>query len=91
MKDYLKEKVKRVNICGININNISFEKAIEEIETLIRNDLEGFVVTPNIDHIVRLYVDNNLSGCRNMLFHCLSMFVEHQLVAICPIHPTDNQ
>lgn len=51
-----------VNICGINIHNISLDYAIEAIDLLIRDKKEAYVVTPNIDHIVKLQRDKEFKA-----------------------------
>jgi len=56
------KKDKRINICGVNIDNISMENVIEEIEDLIIKGREGFIVTPNVDHIVQLQKDAGFSA-----------------------------
>ncbi|MGD0336874.1 MAG: WecB/TagA/CpsF family glycosyltransferase [Candidatus Omnitrophota bacterium] len=50
----------RVDICGTKIDNISFSETIERIEELILRRENVYIVTPNIDHIVRLRKDEEL-------------------------------
>ncbi len=47
----------KVNICGININNVSMRDAINAIERFIIERHKVFIVTPNADHIVKLHHD----------------------------------
>ncbi len=47
----------RINICGIEINNISMQEAIESIERLIIERKRGFITTANLDHIAKLQKD----------------------------------
>ncbi|MBN3038430.1 MAG: WecB/TagA/CpsF family glycosyltransferase [Candidatus Omnitrophica bacterium] len=43
-----------VNICGIEINNITFEELLINIHSFILKGRQAYVVTPNVDHIVCL-------------------------------------
>jgi N-acetylglucosaminyldiphosphoundecaprenol N-acetyl-beta-D-mannosaminyltransferase len=43
---------KRVNVCGIQIDNLTMQEAIREIERLIQEKKPSYVVTPNVDHVV---------------------------------------
>lgn len=45
---------------NIYINNITMEGCINEIDNLINNGRYNYVVTPNVDHIVKLQDDNEL-------------------------------
>lgn len=47
----------RVDILNIKVDNVSMEEAIEKIEELIKKDNCSYVVTPNVDHIVKLESD----------------------------------
>lgn len=47
----------KINICNIKINNISMQEAIERIELLFEKNEQAIVVTPNIDHIIKLQRD----------------------------------
>jgi N-acetylglucosaminyldiphosphoundecaprenol N-acetyl-beta-D-mannosaminyltransferase len=47
-----------VRILGIELSNVTMEEAIESIRTLIYAKKRDFIVTPNVDHIVRLQHDN---------------------------------
>ncbi len=47
----------KVNICGAIIDNLSFREAIYSINRFVKNRSNVYVVTPNIDHIVRLRKD----------------------------------
>ncbi len=44
----------RVIIGGVAIDNLNMDEAIERIESMIRAKKPGYVVTPNVDHIVKL-------------------------------------
>jgi N-acetylglucosaminyldiphosphoundecaprenol N-acetyl-beta-D-mannosaminyltransferase len=49
--------MKKINICGIYIDNVSMHEVITLTESLIKEDKNSYIVTPNIDHIVRLQKD----------------------------------
>jgi exopolysaccharide biosynthesis WecB/TagA/CpsF family protein len=46
-----------VSICGVKINNITFEEAVREIDRHIHEKRPSFIVTPNLDHIIKLQKD----------------------------------
>ena len=48
----------RISLFGITIDNVTMEQALERIRRLLE-DGKGrhYVVTPNVDHVVRLYKD----------------------------------
>jgi N-acetylglucosaminyldiphosphoundecaprenol N-acetyl-beta-D-mannosaminyltransferase len=48
----------KVILLGIAIDNITFNKAIHEIIALARTDGNHFVVTPNVDHLMKLQHDS---------------------------------
>lgn len=52
------QKISRINICGIEIDNISMQETVDAIELLIQKDKKASVVTPNIDHIIKLQQDS---------------------------------
>ena len=54
------QKTNKVNILGININNVTMEEALEEIENLIKCGSSAYIVTPNVDHIIRIHEDREL-------------------------------
>ncbi|MEI6437348.1 MAG: WecB/TagA/CpsF family glycosyltransferase [Candidatus Omnitrophota bacterium] len=47
----------KVDLCGVKIDNVSFEETIKRIETLVNAGKPVSVVTPNVDHIVRFQKD----------------------------------
>ena len=47
----------RVNIAGIEIDNLSMREAIVHVERLMSEKQSHYVVTPNVDHIVKLQRD----------------------------------
>lgn len=49
----------RIDIASVSIDNISFSKAIESIELIIGLKKNAFVLTPNVDHIVKLQHDKD--------------------------------
>jgi len=57
-----------VNILGVNINNISLYEATEIILLRAINKEIGYVVTPNVDHIVRLNNNTKLKNIYNNAF-----------------------
>lgn len=48
---------KKVNICNVEINNITTEEVLMDIESLVKRDCSQYVVTPNVDHIIKLQYD----------------------------------
>ncbi len=54
-----KQKAKIVTIAGVSINNVASDEAISTIVGWIENHTAPrYVVTPNVDHIMRLQHDN---------------------------------
>jgi N-acetylglucosaminyldiphosphoundecaprenol N-acetyl-beta-D-mannosaminyltransferase len=47
-----------VNMFGINIHNITMGEAIQKIDGMIRTNKKGYIVTPNVDHVVKLQKDD---------------------------------
>lgn len=47
----------RIKFLNTWIDNITMEEAIEKIDYMIKNGMNQYVVTPNVDHIVRLEQD----------------------------------
>lgn len=50
----------RIRFMNTEVDNFTMDEAIEAIDRLIQQDKNSYVVTPNIDHIVRLETDENL-------------------------------
>ena len=44
----------RIKFMNIEIDNLTFNETITEIDTIIRTKVATYVVTPNLDHIVQL-------------------------------------
>ncbi len=44
----------RIKFMNTELDNLTMGEALEEIERLIQRNLPAYVVTPNVDHIVRL-------------------------------------
>jgi len=49
----------KINICGAEIDNLSKEEAIEKIGSLVDDGSPHIVVTPNVDHIVKIQNNKN--------------------------------
>ena len=47
----------KIKICGVQINNVNFTETIRAVDELVHKKSRAFIVTPNIDHIVRLQKD----------------------------------
>lgn len=47
----------RINFLNIKVDNLTMEESINESEKLINNGRYNYVVTPNVDHIVKLEDD----------------------------------
>ena len=50
-------KMSSVYISQVRIDNITFNEAIDRIEQFIKNRRPSYIVTPNVDHIVKLQDD----------------------------------
>ena len=48
----------RMKFLNTHVDNLSMKEAIERIDQLIINKKPSYVVTPNVDHIVKLEVDS---------------------------------
>ncbi len=56
----------RINFLNTQIDNITMDEAIAEINKLIQNCSYNYIVTPNLDHIVMLEKDNEfISAYKN--------------------------
>ena len=49
----------QTQICGIKIDNLSMEEVLFQIAVLIERNEPQFIVTPNVDHIVKLQKDED--------------------------------
>lgn len=47
----------RVQFMNTCIDNLSMEEVVERIDNMISNKQKGYVVTPNVDHIVKMEKD----------------------------------
>jgi N-acetylglucosaminyldiphosphoundecaprenol N-acetyl-beta-D-mannosaminyltransferase len=47
----------RINLLGIDIDNVTFHETLNKIERLIENRKPSFIVTPNVDHLITLQED----------------------------------
>lgn len=50
-------KNKRLDFMNIKIDNLSMQEALERIDQLVREKKSSYIVTPNVDHIVRVEKD----------------------------------
>ena len=48
----------RIKFLNIEVDNITMSQALEKIDELVINKKPSYVVTPNVDHIVKLENDN---------------------------------
>lgn len=46
-----------ITICDVGIHNVTLKGAIDLIEQFIVKKKQAFIVTPNVDHIVKLQID----------------------------------
>lgn len=53
----MNKKIHRMDFLNIKIDNLTMEEAIIEADKLINNGKYNYVVTPNVDHIVKLDED----------------------------------
>lgn len=49
--------MQKVEILGIQIDSVTFDQALTKITRMIDNDEKGYVVTPTVDHMVKLQTD----------------------------------
>lgn len=47
----------RIKFLNIEVDNLSMQESIEEISELIQKKVPSYVVTPNVDHIVKIEKD----------------------------------
>lgn len=47
----------KVNICGVEIDNISFQETINNISGILEKEKNIFITTPNVHHIILLQKD----------------------------------
>jgi N-acetylglucosaminyldiphosphoundecaprenol N-acetyl-beta-D-mannosaminyltransferase len=50
-------RTRRIRICNIAIDNVDFREAIERIDSLVKQNTGAYVLTPNVDHLVKLKDD----------------------------------
>ncbi|MCA9408049.1 MAG: WecB/TagA/CpsF family glycosyltransferase, partial [Candidatus Omnitrophica bacterium] len=53
----VRKRFQKVNICGTDIDNVSMEEVLQAIERYIRAGSCEYVVTPNVDHLIKLRED----------------------------------
>ena len=51
----------RIRFMNTEIDNLTMDEALDRIDELIQENRNAFVVTPNVDHIVRIEHDDSLS------------------------------
>jgi len=49
----------------LKINNLSMQEAIKKIEKFIEDRLPKYIVTPNVNHLVRLQKDSEFKKIYN--------------------------
>lgn len=54
--------MKKINFMNIQIDNLSMNEAIEKIDSIIENKQNEYVVTPNVDHMIKLQYDVELQS-----------------------------
>ena len=47
----------RIKFLNTEVDNLTMNEAVQKIEQLILNKKPSYVVTPNVDHIVKLETD----------------------------------
>ena len=50
----------RVNILGINIDNVTMEEAVNKIENFIERKGIAYILTPNVDRLMISYKNQQL-------------------------------
>ena len=59
----------RMKFLNIEIDNLTMDEAIDRIDELIIDKIPSYVVTPNVDHIVKLENDNEFKQVYLSLIH----------------------
>jgi len=49
----------RISFLNIQIDNLTMQEALDEIRSIIESGSPGYVVTPNVDHIIKIENDND--------------------------------
>lgn len=62
----------KINVFGISIDNITVASTLERIDDAILNREKGIVVTPNVDHIVKLKKDTQFKKIYDQAFLVLN-------------------
>ena len=57
--------LEKVNIAGIEIDNITMHQALVRIDELVKSNSHSHIVTPNVDHIVNLQNDSEFKTIYN--------------------------
>lgn len=55
----------RMNFMNTEIDNLTVEEALQAIDVLVNANKNAYVVTPNVDHIVKLETDKELKKVYN--------------------------
>ena len=50
--------MERVKLLNTEVDNLTMDEAVQRIEELILRGKPSYVVTPNVDHVVKLETDN---------------------------------
>ncbi len=53
----------KTKIADVEIDNISMQETLDKVEDFIRSKTNKFIVTPNVDHIIRLRKDAKFRKC----------------------------
>lgn len=56
-KGSVKDAMARMKFMNTHVDNITMADAVQEIDRMIREKKNSYVVTPNVDHIVRIETD----------------------------------
>lgn len=48
----------QVNIAGVNIDNLSLSEVLSRVDLLVRARVPSYIITPNVDHIVKWQKDD---------------------------------
>lgn len=47
----------RIQFMNTYIDNLSMQEVVDKVDNMVANDEKGFIVTPNVDHIVKMEKD----------------------------------
>jgi len=77
--------IKRVDFLDINFDRLTFEDVKRRLEAVTPSSRYSYVVTPNVDHVVRLHREPRLRDLYDAADLCVTALLEPQTYANSPI------